>query len=271
MEPGPAPGPEPRTGPAVEPGPEPATGPGHEPVTDPVSVTDPVPVTDPAADPDVEPLHRGGFRCLLCQITAANRPSLLSHLAGKRHRRLRELRAERRAQELRSLFVSGFPRGTEPARLRQHFRAFGDVATVVMDKEKGAFAIVELREPAGAAAGAGRAPAPAGGGGGCGCGPGSTGPSPGPPPRDPPGGAPDPRGCSRRWAGPRTWRRSWRWAGGVPSLPSLPSLWLPQVEAQLVEAQLALLVRALELSAAERRLRALLLALLREALGEFLP
>ncbi|NXV09642.1 STPAP polymerase, partial [Cettia cetti] len=48
-----------------------------------------------------------------------------------------------------SLFVSGFPRGTEPARLRQHFRAFGDVATVVMDKEKGAFAIVELREPAG--------------------------------------------------------------------------------------------------------------------------
>uniref|UniRef100_A0A8U7NGD9 STPAP polymerase n=1 Tax=Corvus moneduloides TaxID=1196302 RepID=A0A8U7NGD9_CORMO len=53
---------------------------------------------------------------------------------------------------------------------------------------------------------------------------------------------------------------------GVPSAPSLPSLGLPQVEAQL-----ALLVRALELSAAERRLRALLLALLREALGEFLP
>ncbi|NXX29775.1 STPAP polymerase, partial [Nicator chloris] len=72
-----------------------------------------------------------------------------SHLAGRRHRRLRGLRAERRAQEQRSLFVSGFPRGTEPARLRQHFRAFGDVATVVMDKEKGAFAIVELRDPAG--------------------------------------------------------------------------------------------------------------------------
>ncbi|NXW74742.1 STPAP polymerase, partial [Hirundo rustica] len=100
-------------------------------------------------DPDVEPLHRGGFRCRLCQITVANRPSLLSHLSGKRHRRLRCLRAERRAQEQRSLFVSGFPRGTEPARLRQHFRAFGDVATVVMDKEKGAFAIVELRDPAG--------------------------------------------------------------------------------------------------------------------------
>ncbi|NXT68380.1 STPAP polymerase, partial [Chaetops frenatus] len=59
-----------------------------------------------------------------------------SHLAGKRHRRLRWLRAERRSQEQRSLFVSGFARGTEPAQLRQHFRAFGDVATVVMDKEK---------------------------------------------------------------------------------------------------------------------------------------
>ncbi|NXB65371.1 STPAP polymerase, partial [Struthidea cinerea] len=185
MEAGPAPGPDPDpdpgTGPAMDVGPEPVTG--------------PVPVTDPATDPDVEPLHRGGFRCRLCQITAANRPSLLSHLAGKRHRRLRELRAERRAQELRSLFVSGFPRGTEPARLRQHFRAFGDVATVVMDKEK---------------VGRGLRSSP---------------------------GARGPLGYG-----------------------------LPQVEAQL-----ALLVRALELSAAERRLRELLLALLREALAEFLP
>ncbi|NXY24639.1 STPAP polymerase, partial [Atrichornis clamosus] len=72
-----------------------------------------------------------------------------SHLAGKRHRRLRGLRAERREQELRSLFVSGFARGTDPAELRRHFSAFGDVATVVMDKEKGVFAIVELRDPAG--------------------------------------------------------------------------------------------------------------------------
>ncbi|NXR88970.1 STPAP polymerase, partial [Hypocryptadius cinnamomeus] len=59
-----------------------------------------------------------------------------SHLSGRRHRRLRRFRAERLAQEQRSLFVSGFPRGTAPERLRRHFRAFGPVATVVMDKEK---------------------------------------------------------------------------------------------------------------------------------------
>lgn len=51
----------------MEPGPgldpDPVTGPNH----------DPEPVTDPANDPDVEPLHRGGFRCRLCQITTANR------------------------------------------------------------------------------------------------------------------------------------------------------------------------------------------------------
>uniref|UniRef100_A0A8U7NGV2 Uncharacterized protein n=1 Tax=Corvus moneduloides TaxID=1196302 RepID=A0A8U7NGV2_CORMO len=168
-------------------------------------------------------------------------PSLLSHLAGKRHRRLRELRAERRAQELRSLFVSGFPRGTEPARLRQHFRAFGDVATVVMDKEKGAFAIVELREPEGRQRALAE-PRHLLGGRRLRVRPREHRAFPRPPPRDPPGSAPGPPGLQQALG-----------------------------RAQDVEAQLALLVRALELSAAERRLRALLLALLREALGEFLP
>ncbi|XP_074786323.1 LOW QUALITY PROTEIN: speckle targeted PIP5K1A-regulated poly(A) polymerase-like [Athene noctua] len=103
----------------------------------------------PEADPDVEPLPRGAFRCRLWQVSAANRPSLADHLRGKKHQRLRNLRAERRAQEQRSLFVSGFPRGTSAAELTEYFGAFGDVATVVMDKEKGAYAIVELREAAG--------------------------------------------------------------------------------------------------------------------------
>ncbi|XP_042636024.1 speckle targeted PIP5K1A-regulated poly(A) polymerase [Catharus ustulatus] len=216
-----------------EPGPDP--GPHMEPVTG------PVPVTDPAADPDVEPLHRGGFRCRLCQITAANLPSLRSHLAGKRHRRLRWLRAERRAQEQRSLFVSGFPRGTEPARLRQHFRAFGDVATVVMDKEKGAFAIVELRDPAGRQR-ALEQPRHELGGRRLRVRPREHREFPRPPPRDPP---------------------------GTPPVP--PGLLQALGQAQDVGAQLELLVRALELSAAERRLRELLLSLIREVFGEFFP
>ncbi|NWR62303.1 STPAP polymerase, partial [Bucorvus abyssinicus] len=58
------------------------------------------------------------------------------HLRGKKHRRLRSLRAERRAQEQRSLFVSGFARGTSAEELAGYFGAFGAVAAVVMDKEK---------------------------------------------------------------------------------------------------------------------------------------
>ncbi|NXC50805.1 STPAP polymerase, partial [Penelope pileata] len=58
------------------------------------------------------------------------------HLRGKKHRRLRDLRAQRRAQEQRSLFVSGFARGTSAEELAEHFGAFGEVAAVVVDKEK---------------------------------------------------------------------------------------------------------------------------------------
>nr|XP_041568032.1 LOW QUALITY PROTEIN: speckle targeted PIP5K1A-regulated poly(A) polymerase [Taeniopygia guttata] len=229
-----------------EPGPDPAPGldrdtdPGRDPLAalDHDPVTGPVPVTDPAADPDVEPLHRGGFRCRLCQITAANLPSLRSHLAGRRHRRLRWLRSERRAQEQRSLFVSGFARGTAPERLRRHFRAFGPVATVVMDKEKGAFAIVELRD----AAGRQRA-------------------------LDEPRHVLDGRRLRVRPREHRDFPRAPpREPPGTP-----PGLLQALGRAQDVGAQLQLLVRALELSAAERRLRRLLVALIQEVFGEFFP
>ncbi|NWH26871.1 STPAP polymerase, partial [Grus americana] len=65
------------------------------------------------------------------------------HLRGKKHQRLRSLRAERRAQEQRSLFVSGFARGTSGEELAAYFGAYGYVAAV------GAYAIVELRDAAG--------------------------------------------------------------------------------------------------------------------------
>uniref|UniRef100_F7EVE8 Speckle targeted PIP5K1A-regulated poly(A) polymerase n=1 Tax=Monodelphis domestica TaxID=13616 RepID=F7EVE8_MONDO len=97
-----------------------------------------------AMEPDVEALPRGGFRCCLCHVNTANRPSLDAHLKGKKHLRLEELRATRRAQGLRSVFVSGFPRGLDPTQLSEYFQAFGPVASVVMDKDKGVFAIVEM-------------------------------------------------------------------------------------------------------------------------------
>ena len=63
-------------------------------------------------------------------------PSLKDHLGGKKHRRRRSLRAERRSQQQRSLFVSGFARGTAAEELTEHFAAFGEVEAVVVDKEK---------------------------------------------------------------------------------------------------------------------------------------
>ncbi|XP_003419525.3 speckle targeted PIP5K1A-regulated poly(A) polymerase [Loxodonta africana] len=101
-------------------------------------------VTMAAVDSDVESLPRGGFRCCLCRITTANRPSLDAHLGGRKHRHLVELRAARKAQGLRSVFVSGFPRDVDSTQLSEYFEAFGPVASVVMDKDKGVFAIVEM-------------------------------------------------------------------------------------------------------------------------------
>ncbi|XP_060032320.1 speckle targeted PIP5K1A-regulated poly(A) polymerase isoform X2 [Erinaceus europaeus] len=97
-----------------------------------------------AVDSDVELLPRGGFRCCLCHVTTANRPSLDAHLGGRKHLHLVELRAARKAQGLRSVFVSGFPRDADSAQLSEYFQAFGPVASVVMDKDKGVFAIVEM-------------------------------------------------------------------------------------------------------------------------------
>uniref|UniRef100_A0A8C3SD89 Speckle targeted PIP5K1A-regulated poly(A) polymerase n=1 Tax=Chelydra serpentina TaxID=8475 RepID=A0A8C3SD89_CHESE len=100
----------------------------------------------PGMEPDVESLPRGGFRCRLCHVTAANKPSLQDHLQGKKHQRLESLRAKRQDQELRSVFVSGFHKGTSAPELSEYFQAFGGVASVVMDKDKGVYAIVELQD-----------------------------------------------------------------------------------------------------------------------------
>ncbi|XP_048368543.1 speckle targeted PIP5K1A-regulated poly(A) polymerase isoform X2 [Sphaerodactylus townsendi] len=95
---------------------------------------------------DLESLARGGFRCRLCHVTVANKPSLDDHLRGKKHQRLESLRSVRQAQELRSVFVSGFSKGTPASELSDYFQAYGEVINVVMDKDKGVYAIVELQD-----------------------------------------------------------------------------------------------------------------------------
>ncbi|XP_074670041.1 speckle targeted PIP5K1A-regulated poly(A) polymerase [Strix aluco] len=220
-----------------------AAGPAPAPVGSPASpVGSTASPPPPEADPDVEPLPRG-FRCRLCQVSAANRPSLAEHLRGKKHQRLRTLRAERRAQEQRSLFVSGFARGTSGEELAEYFGAFGDVATVVMDKEKGVYAIVELRE----AAGRERALAE-------------------------PQHALAGHRLRVRPREEKVFAYSPRPGGGARREPLGPEkLEQALCQAPDVDAQMSQLVELLELSEAERRVRHLLVTLFQEVFTEFFP
>ncbi|XP_032090309.1 speckle targeted PIP5K1A-regulated poly(A) polymerase [Thamnophis elegans] len=95
---------------------------------------------------DVDSLPRGAFRCRLCHVTVANKPSLEAHLQGKKHQRLENLRSVRQSQEQRSIFVSGFQKGTTALELSDYFKTYGNVINVVMDKDKGVYAIVELQD-----------------------------------------------------------------------------------------------------------------------------
>ncbi|XP_006000217.1 speckle targeted PIP5K1A-regulated poly(A) polymerase isoform X1 [Latimeria chalumnae] len=93
---------------------------------------------------DVEALLRGGFHCRLCDINVPNQPSLEDHIKGKKHQKLLSVRTNRKSQEERSVFVSGFKRGTSDLEITGHFQRYGSVSSVIMDKNKGVYAIVEL-------------------------------------------------------------------------------------------------------------------------------
>lgn len=192
-------------------------------------------------DSDIEPLPRGGFRCCLCHITTANRPSLDAHLGGRKHRHLEELRATRKAQGLRSVFVSGFPRDVGSAQLSEYFQAFGPVASVVMDKDKGVFAIVEMGDLGAREAVLSQPQHSLGG--------------------------------HRLRVRPREQKEFQSPASRSPKRVAPDSLQLIKAlaEAPDVEAQMVKLVGLRELSEAERQLRSLVVALMQEVFTEFFP
>uniref|UniRef100_A0A8C6C626 Speckle targeted PIP5K1A-regulated poly(A) polymerase n=1 Tax=Monodon monoceros TaxID=40151 RepID=A0A8C6C626_MONMO len=194
-----------------------------------------------AVDSDVEPLPRGGFRCCLCHVTTANRPSLEAHLGGRKHRHLVELRAARKAQGLRSVFVSGFPRDVGSTQLSEYFQAFGPVASVVMDKDKGVFAIVEMGDVGAREAVLSQPQHSLGG--------------------------------HRLRVRPREQKEFQSPASKSPKgvAPDSHQLAKALAEAPDVEAQMAKLVGLRELSEAERQLRSLVVALVQEVFTEFFP
>ncbi|XP_018420817.1 PREDICTED: speckle targeted PIP5K1A-regulated poly(A) polymerase [Nanorana parkeri] len=101
---------------------------------------------------DIQPGDRGSFRCLLCGVSVPNRPSLNDHVRGRRHVRMCEERDKRQQQQERSVFVSGFPKGTTEDQLTDVFQSISSVKNIVMDKDRGLYAIVEFENSDGVTA-----------------------------------------------------------------------------------------------------------------------
>ena len=58
------------------------------------------------------------------------------HLKGKKHLRLVSLQESRQQQTQRSIFVGGLSRINGEVQLGDYFSKFGDVARIIIDKDK---------------------------------------------------------------------------------------------------------------------------------------
>ncbi|XP_033646926.1 speckle targeted PIP5K1A-regulated poly(A) polymerase-like [Asterias rubens] len=85
------------------------------------------------------------FLCQLCDIKITSEKAVEDHLKGKKHLRLVSLQESRQQQTQRSIFVGGLSRINGEVQLGDYFSKFGDVARIIIDKDKAHFAIVEFK------------------------------------------------------------------------------------------------------------------------------
>ncbi|XP_019630200.1 PREDICTED: speckle targeted PIP5K1A-regulated poly(A) polymerase-like [Branchiostoma belcheri] len=90
------------------------------------------------------PSHKPRHVCELCDVRVESAATLQAHYSGKRHQKLVSLQQGRQNQADRSLFITGFRKGTSELELTDYFNSYGSVSNVFMDKDKGAYAIVEF-------------------------------------------------------------------------------------------------------------------------------
>ncbi|XP_006825661.1 speckle targeted PIP5K1A-regulated poly(A) polymerase-like [Saccoglossus kowalevskii] len=85
-----------------------------------------------------------GYVCNICHVYLNTDKVLNDHLKGKKHNKLNDMIQYRKRQAERSIYVCGFAKGTSELALIDHFSDYGTVSNVIMDKDKGKYAIIEL-------------------------------------------------------------------------------------------------------------------------------